>query len=104
MKKTLTTTASTSKETSTKKYSPMTKTNPEDSTANKSTMSMDISQKILRDLKLDYDVVEYLKKMKQNITVFELYKINQLRNKLREALQNIQVSKDATVVNTKATP
>lgn len=31
---------------------------------------MDLTQKILGDLKLDYDAVEDLKKMKANITVF----------------------------------
>ena len=34
--------------------------------------SMDLTKMILGDLKLDYDVVEYLKKMKADITVFEL--------------------------------
>ena len=42
------------------------------------TTSMDLTQKILGDLKLDYDVVEDLKKMKENIIVFELCKITQL--------------------------
>ena len=37
-----------------------------------STISMDLTQNILGDLKLDYDLVEDLKKMKVNITVFEL--------------------------------
>ena len=41
----------------------------------KSPISLDLTQKILGDLKLDYDVVEYLKKMKANITVFDLCKI-----------------------------
>jgi hypothetical protein len=91
-KKTLPVTTSTSKDTSTRKYSTKTKTNPKDSIANKPTMSMDIYQKIFSDLKLDYDVVEVVKKMKANIIVFELCKINQLREKLREELQNIQGS------------
>ena len=47
---------------------------------------MDISPKSFTDLKLDYDVIKYLKKMKENITVFELCKITQLREKLHEAL------------------
>jgi hypothetical protein len=85
-------TTSTSKETSTKKYSAKTKTNQKDSTVNNSTMSMDTSHKILSDLKLNYDVVEDLKYMKANIMVFELCKITQLREKLHEALQNIQGS------------
>ena len=38
----------------------------------KSPISLDLTLKILGDLKLDYDVVEDLKKMKANITVFEL--------------------------------
>ena len=48
----------------------------------KSPISLDLTQKILGDLKLDYDVVEDLKKMKPNITFFELCKITQLREKL----------------------
>ena len=103
-KKTPIKTNSTSKETFVEKYSTMTKNNTKDSTANKSTTSMYISQKILSDLKLDYDVVEDLKKMKENITVFELCKITQLREQLHEALQNIQGSQDAMVVNKKVTP
>lgn len=91
-KKSPTITISTSKETSTKKYSMETKTNMRDSITNKSTTSMDISQKILVNLKLDYDVVEELKKMKENIMIFELCKITQLREKLRKPLQNIQGS------------
>ena len=38
----------------------------------KSPISLDVTQKILGDLKLDYDVVEDLKKMKANITILEL--------------------------------
>ena len=41
----------------------------------KSPISLDLTQNILGDLKLDYDVVEDLKKMKENITIFELCKI-----------------------------
>ena len=47
-------------------------------------------------------MVEDLKKMKANINVFELCKITQLREKLREALQHIQVPRDVTVGNTEA--
>jgi hypothetical protein len=49
------------------------------STTVEPTTSMDLTQMILGDLKLDYDVVEDLKKMKANIMVFELCKITQLR-------------------------
>ena len=45
---------------------------------------------ILGDLKLDYSVVEDLKTMNANITVFELFKITLLREKLQEVLQHIQ--------------
>jgi hypothetical protein len=41
---------------------------------------------ILGDLKLDYSVVEDLMKMKENIIVFELCKITQLREQLQEVL------------------
>jgi hypothetical protein len=63
-----------------------------------------LTQKILGDLKLDYDVVEDLKKMKANITVFELSKITQLREQLRDALQHIQGPQDVVISNMKATP
>ena len=43
---------------------------------------MDLTHKILGDLKLDYDVVEDLEKMKANAMVFELCKITQLREQL----------------------
>jgi hypothetical protein len=43
---------------------------------------MDLTQMILGDLKLGYSVVEDLKKMKENIAVFELCKITQLREQL----------------------
>ena len=36
------------------------------------TTRMDLTQQISSDLKLEYDLVEYLKKMKENITVLEL--------------------------------
>ena len=61
--KTTTTTTFTSKQTST------------DKSPKKSPISLDFPQKILGDLKLDYDVVEDLKKMRANITIFELCKI-----------------------------
>ena len=59
---------------------------------------------ILGDLKLDYSVVEDLKKMKANIIVFELCKITQLREQLREVLQHIQGPQDVLVGNSKVTP
>ena len=43
---------------------------------------MDLTQKILGDLKLEYYVVEYLMNMKVNINVFELCKIKQLGEQL----------------------
>ena len=58
---------------------------------------MNISQKILSDLKLHYDVVEDQKRMKENIIVFKLCKITQLMEKLCEALQQIQGSQDVMV-------
>ena len=51
---------------------------------------LDLTQKILGDLKLNYDVVEDLNKMKEDITVFKLCKITQLREQLRDHLQHIQ--------------
>lgn len=65
---------------------------------------MDISSKILSDLKLDYDVNKDLKKMKENIIVFELCKIYQLREMLCKSLQHIQGSQDVTIGNMIATP
>jgi hypothetical protein len=65
---------------------------------------LDLTQKILGDLKLDYDVVEDLTKMKANINVFKLCKITQLQEQLRETLQHIQVPQDVVVGNSKATP
>ena len=59
---------------------------------------------ILGHLKLDYSVVEDLKKMKANITMFELCKITQLREQLREVLQHIQGPQDVLVGNSKVTP
>ena len=49
----------------------------------KSPISLDLTQKILGDIKVNYDVVEDLKNMKSNITVFELSKIKQLREQLQ---------------------
>ena len=60
------------------------------STTSQPTTSMDLTQMILGDLKLDYSVLEDLKKMKANITVFELCKIKYFREQLQEVLQDIQ--------------
>ena len=79
------------------------KYNGKDSTTIMSTPNMDLTQNILGDLKLNYDVVEELKKMKANITMFELCMITQLREQLCEALQHIQGLQDVSVGNTKAT-
>ena len=62
---------------------------------------MDLTQKMLGDLKLDYDVVEDLNKMKENIAVFELCKITQSREQLRDALQHIQGPQGVVIANTK---
>ena len=48
--------------------------------------------------------MEDLKKMKANITIFELCKITQLREQLRDALQTIQAPQDVVNSNSKATP
>ena len=81
-----TTTASTSKQTSTDKSPLKEKEKQEDKEKEVipsiSPISLDLTHKILGDLKLDYDVVEDLKKMKGNITVFESCKIKQLREQL----------------------
>ena len=53
---------------------------------------------------MDYDVVEDLKKMKANIIVFELCKITQLREQLRDALKTIQGPQDVVISNMKETP
>ena len=74
------------------------------STTSQPTTSMDLTQMILGDLKLDYSVVEDLKKMKANITMFELCKITQLREQLREVLQHIQAPQDVLAGNSKVTP
>ena len=50
------------------------------SLTSQSTTNMDLTQMILGDLKLDYSVVEDLKKMNANISVFELCKITQSGN------------------------
>ena len=78
------------------------KDNGKDPTSIKSTKSMDLTHNILGDLKLDYDVVEDLKKMKSNITVFDLCKITQLREQLCKALQHIQGPQDVMVGNIEA--
>ena len=70
----------------------------------KSPIGLDLTQKILGDLKLDYDVVEDLKKMKENITAFKLCNITQLREHLKEALKHIQGPQDVVVGNSKVTP
>ena len=49
-------------------------------------------------------MVEDLKKMKANIIVFELCKITQLREQLRDALQTIQAPQDVVNSNSKETP
>ena len=64
-------------------------------------ISIDLTQKIHGDLKLYYDVVEDLKKMKANIIVFELCKITQLREQLRDALEHIQGPQDVVISNSK---
>jgi hypothetical protein len=94
--------ASTSKHTSTDKYNE--KEKEKEVIPSKSPISLDLTQKNLGDLKLDYDLVEYLKKMKTNITVFELCKITQLREQLRESLQHIQIPQDVIVGDSKVTP
>ena len=73
-------------------------------TPSRTPISFDLTQRVLGDLKLDYDVVEDLKNMKANITVFELCKITQLREQLRDALQTIQAPQDVVNSNLKATP
>ena len=88
-KRTLTTTTSTSKRKLTNKFHEKEKDNEKEQTPNKSPINLDLTQKILRYLKLDYDVVDDLKKMKVNITMFELCKITQLREQLCEYLQHI---------------
>jgi len=73
-------------------------------TPSQTPIRFDLTQKVLRDLKLDYDVVEDLKNMKANITVFELCKIKKLREQLRDALQTIQAPQAVVISNSKATP
>ena len=73
-------------------------------TPSKTPISLDLTQKILGDLKLDYDVVQDVNKMKENITMFELCKITQLREQLRDALQHIQGPQDVVIGKSKATP
>ena len=51
-------------------------------TTTQPTTSMDFSYNILGDFKLDYDVVHDLMKMRENVIVFELCKITQMRERL----------------------
>jgi hypothetical protein len=74
------------------------------SLTSQSTTNMDLTQMILGDLKLDYSVVEELKKMNAKITMFELCKITQLREQVRKVLQYIQGPQDVLVGNSKVTP
>ena len=101
-KKPVTTTSAT-KVTYTSKSFEKDKINDNHPTASKPTIILDLTQKILGDLKLDYDVVEDLKKMKANIRVFKIWKIKQMREHLHEALQHIQGPQDATIGKSKAT-
>ena len=64
---------------------------------------MDLTQTILGELKLDYNVVQNLQKMNAKITVFELCKITQLKEQLREVLLYIQAPQDVLVSNSKVT-
>ena len=73
-------------------------------TPSQTPINFDLTEKVLGDLKLDYDVVKDMKKMKANITVFELCKITQLREQLRDALQTIQGPQVVVIINTKETP
>ena len=102
-KKIPTTTASATKVTSTRKSSEKDRVNQNHPTTRKPTISMDITQNIFGDMKLNYDVVEELKKMKVNITMFELFKITQLRDQLQESLQHIQGAQDVAIGIKKAT-
>ena len=94
---------STSKETSTNKFLEKEKENQKEQTPSKSPISLDLTNKTLGYFKLDYDVVEDLKKMKANINVFESCKITQLREKSRESLQHIQGPQDVAIGSSKAT-
>ena len=73
------------------------------SLTSQSTTNMDLTQMILGDLKLDYSVVEDLKKMNANIAMFELCKITQMREQLQEVLQHIEGPQDVLIGNSKAT-
>ena len=88
-KNTPTTVAFNSKETSTNKSPDKEKENEKEETPSKSPINLGLTQKILGYLNLDYNVVEDFKKVKVNITVFELCKITQLREQLHEYLQHI---------------
>ena len=67
--------ASTYKHTSTDKSPKMEKEKEKEPTPKKSPIRLDLTQNILGDLKTYYDVVEDLKKMKEDIILFELCKI-----------------------------
>ena len=75
-----------------------------EATPRKTPINLDLTQTILGDLKLDYDVVEDLKRMKENIIVFELCKITKLREQLREALQHVQGPQDVVIGNSNVAP
>ena len=64
-----------SKETLTNKFPKKEKEIQREESPNKSPIILDLTQNIPGDLKLDYVVAEDLKKMKANITIFELCKI-----------------------------
>ena len=75
-----------------------------ETTPSKTPVSLDLTQKILGDLKLDYDVVEDLNKMNTNITMFELCKMTKLMEPLREDLRHIQGPQDVAIGNSKVAP
>ena len=102
-KKEPSTTTSATKVTSTGKYFKNDKVNENHPIIRKNTISLDLRYNILGYLKLDYDMVEDLKKMKVNINVFELCKITKLREQLCEALKHIQGPKDVEMSNSKVT-
>ena len=64
---------------------------------------MDLTKKILGDFKLNYDVVDDLKKIKVNIPLFELHEITTLREQLHEVLQHIQGPQDVEIGNSNVT-
>ena len=95
--------ASATKVTFTRKSYEKNKVNEYHPTASKPIINLDLTHNILGALKLDYDVVEDLKMMKENITILELCKITQLREQLHESLQHIQGPQDVVIVNSKVT-